>query len=66
VFSSITFVLEKNTKTLLLDLDETLITSCSKRDGPDRILIPEGDRAHPVREYSLLTCDLPLSQLDYD
>jgi len=45
--------LEKNTKTLLLDLDETLITSCSKRDGPDRVLIPEGERAHPVREYSL-------------
>jgi len=39
---------KKNTKTLLLDLDETLITSCSKRDGPDRVLIPEGERAHPI------------------
>jgi len=39
---------KKNTKTLLLDLDETLITSCSKRDGPDRILMPEGDRTHPI------------------
>lgn len=51
-FFSLIFI-EKTTKTLLLDLDETLITSCSKRDGPDKILIPEGDRSHSVREYYL-------------
>jgi len=38
---------KKNTKTLLLDLDETLITSC-KRDGPEKILIPDGDKNHPI------------------
>jgi len=46
--------LEKNTKTLLLDLDETLITSVSKRDNPDRILFPEGDRSHPVNFIEVL------------
>jgi CTD small phosphatase-like protein 2 len=39
---------KKNTKTLLLDLDETLITSCSKRDGPEKVLIPDGDKNHPI------------------
>jgi Dullard-like phosphatase family protein len=31
---------KKNTKTLLMDLDETLITSCSLRDEPEKILTP--------------------------
>mgnify|MGYP006976767659 FL=1 len=39
--------LEKSTKTLILDLDETLITSCSARDDPDKVLIPEGDESAP-------------------
>jgi len=33
---------KKNAKTLIMDLDETLITSCSKRDNPDKVLEPEG------------------------
>ena len=40
---------KKGTKTLLLDLDETLISSCSMRDNPDKILIPEcSEKAPPV------------------
>lgn len=38
---------KKSTKTLILDLDETLITSCSARDDPDKVLIPEGDESAP-------------------
>jgi len=33
-------LIEKNVKTLLMDLDETLITSCSMRDDPEKILTP--------------------------
>jgi len=38
---------KKNVKTLLLDLDETLITSCSLRDEPDKILTP-ADGGPPI------------------
>ena len=34
-------------KTLVLDLDETLITSCLQRDGPDKILFPNNDETIP-------------------
>jgi len=40
---------KKSTKTLLLDLDETLISSCTARDEPDKILIPDiGEKAPPI------------------
>jgi len=38
---------KKNTKTLLLDLDETLITSCTIRDDPEKILTP-ADGGPPI------------------
>lgn len=44
--------LEKNTKTLLLDLDETLITSCTIRDDPEKILTPP-DGGPPVYFYNI-------------
>jgi len=39
---------KKNTKTLVLDLDETLITSCSLRDDPDKILTPINESGAPI------------------
>lgn len=50
-------LIEKNTKTLLLDLDETLITSCAMRDEPEKIL-PASDGGPPVYIVvnKLLTC----------
>ncbi len=41
--NSIFLIIQEFKKTLILDLDETLITSCSRRDNPDKVLTPHGD-----------------------
>jgi len=45
------FGIDSKGNTLLLDLDETLIHSCSLRDGPDHIVVAHSDKGEETKVF---------------